>query len=169
MSKIHVVIACCLMAIAVGGCNLAHEYEYQQYLDGLRGTERGHNDEAISVVMAVYGIVSPRPVVRWVVQDHPLVAFDGGPLLGVTQDCISWVWWPPFYGDDPRHQTTKSYSHTVMAHEIAHCALWLYRGDGDADHSDPEWWGPHPPPPGQEADIGGLVGVAMRALEDDGL
>lgn len=158
-----------MTVVLAGGCNLVHEYEYQQYLDGLRSTERDHNDEAISVVMSVYGIVSPRPVVRWVVQDHPLVAFDGGPLLGVTQDCNSWVWWPPFYGDDPEHETTKSYSHTVMAHEMAHCALWLYTGDGDADHSDEAWWGPHPPPPGQDANIGGLVGVAMKALEDDGL
>ena len=169
MSKKLIEIACRLMIIVIGGCNLVTEYEYQQYLDNLPATPRDHNDEAISIVMKVYGIVSPRPDVRWVVQERPLVLFEGGAALGMTQDCVSWVWWPPFYGDDPEHQTTKSYSHTVMAHEIAHCALWLYTGDGDADHSDPEWWGPSPPPPGQEANIGGLVGIAMRALEDDGL
>lgn len=169
MRLAHIQAILTILITATSGCNLVTEYEYQQYLDNLSATKRDHNDEAIAIVMKVYGIVSPRPEVRWIVQDQPLTLFEGGAALGLTQDCVSWVWWPPFYGDDPEHQTTKSYSHTVMAHEIAHCALWLYRGDGDADHSDEVWWGPHPPPPGQEANIGGLVGVAMRALEDDGL
>lgn len=169
MSKRHLGIACCLMVIAIGGCELVREYELKDYLHDLPVTARGHNDEAISVVMRAYGIVSPRPEVRWIVQDKPLHDEYGVPVLGITHDCVSWVWWPPIYGNDPEHETTKTYSYTVMAHEIAHCALWLYTGDGDADHSDEVWWGPHPPPPGEAADLGGLVGVAMRALEDDGL
>jgi hypothetical protein len=150
-----------LIALAIAGC------EYRDYLYSLPVTERTHNGEAVAIVAATFGIDYRIPEVRWVVQDDPILTEDGGQALGVTHDCVSWVWWPPLYGPDPKDSLV--FGHTVLAHELAHCALWLYRGDGDGDHSDVEWWGPTPPPPGQEAWLGGLVGVAMDALIARGL
>lgn len=137
--------------------------EYRDYLYSLPVTERQHSGQAVGVVADAYGIDPREPKVRWIVQDDPILTEHGGPALGVTHDCVSWVWWPPLYGPDPA--TSTEFGHTAMAHEMAHCALWLYGyADGDSDHSDVEWWG-RP----DERMIGGLVGVAMRALQDGGL
>lgn len=137
--------------------------EYRDYLYSLPVTQRQHAGQAVGIVADVFGIDARTPEIRWVVQDDPIRTDYGGQALGITHDCVSWVWWPPLYGPDPI--TSTEFGRTAMAHEMAHCALWLYGyDDGDADHSDVEWWG-RP----DEGMIGGLVGVAMRALQDGGL
>jgi hypothetical protein len=146
-----------LVALATSGC-----IPYKDYLYSLPVTERQHAGEAIGIVADVFGIDTREPEVRWIVQDGPIRTEDGGDALGVTHHCVSWVWWPPLYGPNP--ETSTEFAHTVMAHEIAHCALHLYGRDGDADHSDPIWWGEP-----KDGLIGGLVGVAMDALEARGL
>lgn len=138
-------------------------YPYKDYLYGLPVTERVHNGQAVAIVSEVYGIAYRTPEVRWVVQDDLILTEDGvGGALGVTHDCTSWILWPPLFGPDP--ENSPLFAHTVFAHEIAHCALWLYRGDGDNDHSDVTWWGTK-----DQGQIGGLVRVAMDALNDQGL
>ncbi len=137
-------------------------YPYKDYLYSLPVTERTHNGEAVAIVSEVYGIDYRIPEVRWVVQDGFILTEDGKNALGVTHDCVSWALWPPLYGPDPKDSLV--FGHTVLAHEMAHCALWLYRGDGDGDHSDVEWWGAQ-----GEGQIGGLVGVAMDELIARGL
>ncbi len=135
---------------------------HDDYLDSLPFVERVHNGEAIAVVSNVYGIDYRAPEVRWVVQNDPLDAGNRQGAIGVTYDCKSWVWWPSWY--DPDITNSIVFAHTAFAHEIAHCALWLYRGDGDPDHSDAEWWGTK-----DEGWVGGLVGVAMDVLVKRGL
>lgn len=153
--------AAVLVALATSpGCA---DLVYKDYLYSLPVTGRQHAGQAIRIVADVYGIDAREPEVRWIVQDETLLGPNGRPALGVTHGCTSWVWWPPPYGPDPA--TSTQFGHTAMAHEMAHCALWLYGyADGDDDHSDVEWWGG----PGEEM-IGGLVGVAMKALQDEGL
>jgi hypothetical protein len=137
--------------------------EYRDYLYSLPVTERQHAGQAVGIVADVFGIDARSPEVRWVVQDDPILTLDGRPALGITHDCDSWVWWPPGFGSDP--VTSTQFGFTSMAHEIAHCALWLYGySEGDNDHSDVEWWGG----PG-EGQVGGLVGIAMKTLQDKGL
>lgn len=135
---------------------------HDDYLDSLPFVERIHNGEAIAVVANVYGIDYRTPEVRWVIQNDPLDAEDSQGALGVTYDCKSWVWWPSWYDFDVTNSIV--FAHTAFAHEIAHCALWLYRGDGDPDHSNTEWWGTV-----DEGWVGGLVGVAMDTLVKRGL
>ena len=151
-----------LIALAILGATTASCYPYKDYLYSLPVTERAHAGEAVAIVSEVYGIDYRIPEVRWIVQDDFILTEDGGDALGVTHDCVSWVLWPPLYGPDPRD--SRVFGHTAMAHEMAHCALWLYRGDGDDDHSDVAWWGAR-----DEGMLGGLVGVAMNALVDRGL
>lgn len=135
---------------------------YKDYLYALPVTDRTHGDEAVAIVAEAYGIDHRIPEIRWIVQDNPLLTEEGDAALGVTHDCVSWVWWSPLFGPDPRDSLT--FGHTVLAHEMAHCALWLYRGDGDEDHSDAEWWGTK-----DQGLLGGLVRVAMDALVDRGM
>lgn len=143
--------------VTITGCQ-----PYKDYLFSLPVTERTHNGEAVAIVSEVYGIDYRTPVVRWVVQDSPIADEGGGYALGVTHDCDTWVWWAPAYGPDPKD--SRVFGHTVLSHEMAHCALWLYRGDADPDHSDVEWWGTR-----NEQALGGLVGVAMNALTAQGM
>lgn len=147
-----------ILQALVGGC------AYENYLYSLPVTERTHNGEAVAIVARTFGIDYRIPEVRWVVQDTPILTEDGKQALGVTHNCVSWVWWPPFYGPNPGDSTT--FGNTVMAHEIAHCAMWLYGLDDDSNtnHTDPVWWGG----PG-EGLIGGLVGVAMDELIKRGM
>jgi hypothetical protein len=146
-----------LIALAAVGCQ-----PYKDYLYSLPVTERTHAGEAVAIVSEVYGIDYRTPEVRWIVQDDFILTEDGHDALGITHDCVSWVLWPPLYGPDPKDSLV--FGHTVLAHEMAHCALWLYRGDGDGDHSDVEWWGTK-----AEGQIGGLVRVAMDALVERGM
>lgn len=149
--------AAMVVTMLAAGCQ-----PYKDYLYSLPVTERTHNDEAVAIVSEAYGIDYRVPETRWIVQDVLFETEDGKGALGVTHDCVSWVLWPSLYGPDPRNSLT--FGHTVMAHEMAHCALWLYRGDGDADHSDVVWWGTK-----GEGLLGGLVGVAMNALVRRGM
>lgn len=159
MNKKHIIVVAIVATIAfeTGGC-----YPYKDYLYSLPVTERTHNDEAIAIISEVYGIDHRVPEVRWVVQDTPILTQDGGNALGMTIDCTSWVWWPPLYGTNPRDSLT--FGHTVMAHEVAHCAMWLYglNEDSNTNHTDPVWWGT----PGEG---GGLVRVAMDELIERGM
>ncbi len=161
MIKRAIGITYCLVVLvhltAGTGC-----YPYKDYLYSLPVTDRVHNDQAVAIVSEVYGIDYRIPEIRWIVQDAPIETEDGGGALGVTHDCVSWVWWPPAYGSDPKNSLT--FGHTVLAHEMAHCALWLYREDRDDDRSDVEWWGDK-----SEGTIGGLVRVAMDELIERGM
>lgn len=146
-----------LIAVAVAGC-----IPYKDYLYSLPVTERTHTGEAVAIVSEVYGIDYRTPEIRWIVQADFIRAEDGGNALGVTHDCVSWVLWPPGYGPDPKNSLV--FGHTVLAHEMAHCALWLYRGDADDDHSDAEWWGTR-----DDGQLGGMVRVAMDTLVERGM
>lgn len=132
---------------------------YRDYLDSLPVTERARTGEAVAIVAEVYGIDYRAPEIKWIVQDEPLISEDGNPALGVSNQCTCWVWWPPSLGPDP--ESSPAFGATALAHEIAHCALWLYRSDPDPDHSDDEWWGPD----GES----GLVAIANDELMERGL
>lgn len=157
MSRLQRAILIILAIAATSGCQ-----PYKDYLYSLPVTERTHNGAAVAIVSEVYGIDYRIPEVRWVVQNAPIATEDGKDALGITHDCVSWVLWPSLYGPDPKDSLVFGY--TVMAHEMAHCALWLYRGDGDSDHSDVEWWGTK-----DDGRLGGLVGVAMDTLVKRGM
>lgn len=147
-----------LVAATLAGC-----YPYKDYLYDLPVTERTYTGEAVAIVSRVYGIDYKIPEIRWIVQDEFIEDEDGGDLLGITYDCVSWVLWRPKV-DGPNPKDSLRFGRTALAHEMAHCALWLYRGDVDGDHSDVEWWGTKDQNP-----WGGLVRVAMDELIDKGL
>lgn len=146
-----------ILAVALVGC-----VPYEDYLYSLPTVDRVHNGEAVAVVSEVYGIDYRIPVIRWVEQEDYIKTDSGGPALGITHDCVSWVLWRPSLQGDPTRSTV--FGETVLSHEMAHCALWLYRGDGDRDHSDVEWWGTK-----DQGGLGGLVRVAMNTLDQRGL
>lgn len=138
------------IAIIAAGCST-----YRDYLDSLPTIEREHAPEAIGIVAGYYGIGPRWPSVRWVVSPEPI----GGDLDGATLQCDSWSWWSPdlaaAYGDPT---TSLMFWRTSMAHEVAHCALWLYFGDGDGTHARADWWGRD-----------GVVDGAVQALREKGL
>lgn len=142
-------------------CVLAGCWPYGDYLLSLPITPRERNQEAIDIVADVYGIERTRPEVFWTPEN--IYGPSGDLALGITVGCDSWVWWPSRVHEEPWSSTT--FAPTALAHEIAHCAIWLtHDGYQDADHTDVEWWGP------RGGDLyGGRVGEANAALAAAGL
>lgn len=130
-----------LIALTITACT-SSEDSYETYLDTLPTVELTHTDDAISVVAKTMGI-SAQDVssVHWVVAEINKPGDTEESAGGVTLQCNIWVQWINPEWKSGSSLDGPSISSSKFAHEMAHCALWLTTGDGDAGHTNQAWWG----------------------------
>lgn len=128
----------------------------REIVEALPLIARDHSAAAIQVVADVYGIDSAEVTVHWVEADT-LKLKQGVLALGITWACESWVAWKSGHPAIDPTASSVIYGNTAMAHEVAHCALYLIEGDADSDHLRKDWWS-----------AGGKVEQARAALNRAG-
>ena len=147
----RVILAALVMLV---GCGVDDEYRVS--LESLPTIEVAHGAETIAVVSRAMNL-DPATVgqVSWVVggMHRP----SGEPIAGAAIGCDLWIEWWGAWDTSGASKDGPAISYTALAHEIAHCALWL-QGDEDASHARSEWWG-----------SGGTVERANAVLIDAGL
>lgn len=140
--------------VTLVGCGV--DDGYRASLESLPTVEVAHGAEAIAVAARAMNL-DPATVgaVSWVVggMRRP----SGEPIAGAAIGCDLWIEWWGAWDTSGASKDGPAISYTALAHEIAHCALWM-QGDEDASHERPDWWG-----------TGGMVERANAALVDAGL
>lgn len=128
---------------------------YEDHVRSMATSERAGSDAATAVVASVFQISTDDVTVKWIVSDDSwgIQGSEDGPQNGIL--------WGAAFGCDVfvyahAHPVGIAYpfSTTSLAHEMAHCALWLRTGDADQDHTNQAWWS-----------IGGMVTQATHALQ----
>lgn len=126
-----------LVAVLVAGC--ATDDGYRAELDALPSVEITHGAQASEILAREFGI-DPAAIgsVTWVVggMRRP----TGESIAGVAIGCDLWISWWGGRSTSGASSDGPAISFTALAHEVAHCALWL-RGEDDPEHDRADWWG----------------------------
>lgn len=127
-----------LMVMAIlSGCV---DYGYRDGLRELPSVDVRHSDEAVAIAAGELGLdLDAIGEVTWVVGG--IRKPSGEPVAGVQIECDVWIAWWGASNTSGASSDGPAISHTSLAHELAHCALWL-QGESDPDHARIEWWGP---------------------------
>lgn len=143
-----------MCAVLVTGCAVGDDYRAE--LEALPSVDVSHGAEATAIVARELAI-DPAAIgsVTWIIggMRRP----NGEPIAGAAIGCDLWVAWWGAWDTSGASSDGPAISYTALAHEVAHCALWL-QGDEDATHARADWWG-----------VGGRVERANAALADAGL
>lgn len=144
-----------IAVILLAGCE--SEPTYLTELRQMPTVRLTHETEAIAIVSVSYGIDAGQPLIHWTLEPLPQTA-AGEFAAGVTFECESWVSWWSDYSLSGASKDGPTISATALAHEMAHCALYLLYGDGDSKHTNKIWWGAN-----------GMVELGNNALLQAGL
>ena len=147
MKTTLVVLVVTLVGCAVDG--------YRSELERLPTVTVTHGAEAVAIVAHSMGIDAEALGVAWVVggMRDP----HGEPIAGVAIGCDLWIAWWSSRDTSGASADGPAISFTALAHEVAHCALWLADAD-DPGHARADWWG-----------AGGMVEQANAELMAIGL
>lgn len=144
------------IAILFASACITSSSSYEEHVRSMMTTERADSNYATLVVASVFQISTDDVNVKWIMSD------DSWGIQGSEDGAQNGILWGAAFGCDVFvyahvHPVGVAYpfSTTSLAHEMAHCALWLRTGDADQNHTHQDWWNVQD----------GLVMQAMHALQ----